>query len=60
MTQKTFDQMMSDYLDKFDEAFPARMVSDPVEAMEIMAECMKSGHPYDPYEQEGFDPKSDY
>lgn len=58
--KKTFDQMMSDYLDKFDEVFPARMVSNPDEAMEIMSECLKVGNPYNPYEEEGFDPKADY
>lgn len=51
---------MSDYLDKFDEVFPARMVSNPDEAMEIMTECLKRGNPYDPYEEKGFDPKADY
>lgn len=60
MTQKPFDQMMSEYLDKFDEVFPMRMVSDPDEAMEIMKECLKSGKPYNPYEEEGFDPEADY
>ena len=60
MAEKTFDQMMSEYVDKFDEAFPARMVSDPEAAMEIMEECLKTGKPYDPYEEEGFNPDADY
>ena len=60
MKNKTFDQMLSEYLDQFDEVFPARMVSDPNEAMEIMEACMKSGKPYNPYEDEGYDPKADY
>ena len=60
MKNKTFDQMLSEYLDKFDEVFPARMVSDPDVAMEIMEDCLKSGKPYNPYEEEWFDPKADY
>ena len=59
MTNK-FDQLMSEYLDKLGEVFPARMVSDPDQAMEIMEECIKTGKPYDPYGEEGFDPNADY
>lgn len=55
-----FDQLMSEYLDKFDDGFPVRMVSDPERAMEIMEACIKSGNPYNPYEEEGFDPEADY
>lgn len=60
MKGKNFDQMMSDYLDKFDEVFPARIISDPEEAMGIMKECLKTGKPYNPYADKDFDPKADY
>lgn len=58
--RKSYDQLLDEYAEKFGEAFPSRMVSDADEAVEIMEKCLKSGTPYNPYEEEGLDPEADY